>query len=206
MSPQRLPPPDIEGCLDRPYPSSQKGGTLIAAAVTDMAEHERRLRDPEGYRLEQCPRCGSPTMHRHQYRERWLKAEGSGGALRILVQRCAAALCRATFRLLPAFAARWLQYGWETIEKHTQGRWRAVPDRTARRWRQKMRTTARLAVQVLGATLAPGLVAVAQQVGLEGNRQTLVKEMTQALSLGPGQRLATTAALLHRLCPGVRLL
>lgn len=208
MSPQRLPTPDTEACLDRRYPSSQKGGTLIAEDVLEQEEHERRRQDPDGYRLERCPRCHGTRMHRHQTVERQFKGEERGRVLGILVQRCAAALCRATFRMLPAFAARWLQYSWATIERHTLGGQRrvSVPARTARRWRQRARTSGRLAAQVLAATLVAGPVAVAQRVGLEGSRRTLVQEVAQVLAVEPGQRLQRPAALLHRLCPGVRLL
>jgi hypothetical protein len=205
MSPQRLPPPSTGACLDRPYPSSQKGGTLIVEGVQDRAEHERRLVDPEGYRLRSCPGCGHGVVHRHQYQERWLKGE-EVGSLRIVVQRCAAKACRATYRQLPGFAARRLQYSWRTVEQHTLERRRAVPERTARRWRQRMGSGARVAVTLLGMTLTPPLVAVAQRVGLEGTRQTLVKEGAPLWGQGPGQRLSSPAALLHRLCPGVRLL
>jgi hypothetical protein len=178
---------------------------VIAEGVLDREEHERRLVDPDGYRLKNCPGCGSSAMHRHQYRERWLKGQ-EVGALRIVVQRCAARRCGATFRLLPGFAARWLQYSWRTVEQHTLWGRRAVPERTARRWRQRLRSTARLAVTVLGATLEPRLVEVAQRVGLKGTRQTLLRECAPLWGQGQGQRLSQPAALLHRLCPGVRLL
>ena len=66
------PPP--EACLCRPYPSSQKGGTLIAEDVHDLATHELRLADPESYRPSGCPRCGA-ALHIHDLRPRVLHGE-----------------------------------------------------------------------------------------------------------------------------------
>ena len=45
MSQARLPPP-APRCLERPYPSSQKGGTLIAEDVGDLTAHQKRLAHP----------------------------------------------------------------------------------------------------------------------------------------------------------------
>src|SRR5205085_6689698 len=75
MSQNQLPPPESEACLFRLRSSSQKGGTLIAEDVTDHATHERRICDPDGYRLPFCPRCGKGPLHVHHYRERVLRAE-----------------------------------------------------------------------------------------------------------------------------------
>jgi hypothetical protein len=56
------PAPQPEACLDRTYPSSQKGGTLIVEEVRDLEAHEGRLEDPDGYRPARCPRCGGRCM------------------------------------------------------------------------------------------------------------------------------------------------
>ena len=69
------PPPQYEFCLVRLRSSTQKGGTLIAEAVTDYASHERLICDPDGYRPPFCPRCGGRRLHVHDYRERVLRAE-----------------------------------------------------------------------------------------------------------------------------------
>ena len=58
MSQNRLPPPESQACLFQLRPSTQKGGTLIAEEVTDWATHERRLSDPDGYRLPLAPDAG----------------------------------------------------------------------------------------------------------------------------------------------------
>ena len=57
----------------RRYPSSQKGGTLIAAGVHDLVEHERLLACG-AYRPAACPRC-SADVHIHDYRTRVLAGD-----------------------------------------------------------------------------------------------------------------------------------
>ena len=50
----RVPPPPAPLCLERPYPSSQKGGTLIAADVLDLDSHARRICISDSYRPAAC--------------------------------------------------------------------------------------------------------------------------------------------------------
>jgi len=57
MSRIELLPPPPEACLEKAYPSSQKGGTLIAAGVIDLETHERLLCDPDQYRPAMCLNC-----------------------------------------------------------------------------------------------------------------------------------------------------
>jgi hypothetical protein len=58
------------GCLERAYPSSQKGGTIVVEWVCDLETHEELLCEPERYRPETCGRCAlaatptSPTCGR----------------------------------------------------------------------------------------------------------------------------------------------
>ncbi len=52
---QRLSPPQAPKYLERLYPSTQKGVTLIAEDVTDLETHRQRLSDPDGYRPRCCP-------------------------------------------------------------------------------------------------------------------------------------------------------
>jgi len=47
---QRPAPPPPPRYLEQCYPSSQKGGTLVAEDVTDLETHARRLCTPDGYR------------------------------------------------------------------------------------------------------------------------------------------------------------
>lgn len=211
MSRDRLPPPRPEACLYRPVLSSQKGGTLLAEEVTEAAAHERRLCDTDGYRPERCPRCGHDVLHVHGYRERRVLGEDERSVVRIVIHRCAEFLCRATWRILPALLARRLWRTWRTVEQavfeDAAGPAREpVPGRTVRRWKKRLRSSAQQAVQVLATSGSAVLVGVAQSVGLEGTRRDLVEKVAAQQGAGVGSRLLTTAVLLHRLCPGVRLM
>lgn len=70
MSQNRLLHPESEGCVFRLRASTPKDGTLIAEDVTDHATLERRICDPDGYRLPFCPRRGKGPLHVHDYRAR----------------------------------------------------------------------------------------------------------------------------------------
>ena len=87
MTDDRSLSPVPEACLSRPYSSSQKGGTLIAAEVFDLATHERRLEDLEAYRPAACPRCDA-ALHVHDLRPRVLRSEPEG-ATEVVRFRCA---------------------------------------------------------------------------------------------------------------------
>jgi hypothetical protein len=104
MSQNRLPPPESEACLFQLRSSTQKGGTLIAEDVTDHATHERRICDPDGYRLPFCPRCGKGPLHVHDYRERVLRAELRKPVTPIVRLICVS--CEAIWQILPLFIAR----------------------------------------------------------------------------------------------------
>jgi hypothetical protein len=208
MSHDRLPPPCPPQCLYRPYPSSQKGGTLIAEEVTEPAAHHRRLCDPDGYRPPQCPRCGHHVLHVHGYRERRLPGEG---VVRIVIHRCIAQRCQATWRILPLFLARWLWRTWRTVEQQVFGErgasaGPAIPGRTVRRWKARLAGCARGVLQVLSSAGSTQWSGVAQAVGAQGSRGELVQQLAAQQGIAAGSRLAMAAALLHRLCPGVRLM
>jgi len=115
----KLPPPAPPSCLMRPYSSKpgQKGGTLIAEDVHDLATHLERLLDPDGYRPERCPRCGHDCLHVHDYRLRMPRDQPRGSMISICRYACAAEDCGACWQVLPAFLARHLQRAWETIER-----------------------------------------------------------------------------------------
>ena len=211
MSRDRLPPPVPEACLCRPYRSSQKGGTLVAEEVTEAAAHQRRVCDPGGYRLDRCPRCGHGVVHVHGYRERLVAGEDDQSVVRIVIHRCAQRLCRATWRILPAFLARRLWRTWGTVEQEVLGDAAVparapVPRRTVRRWRKRLQSSARQAVQVLASSGGALLTRVAQAVGMEGTREDLVEKLAAQQGTAVGSRLGSAAALLHRLHPGVRLM
>ena len=211
MSQNRLPPPCAPECLDRPCPSSQKGGTLIAEEVTEEEAHQRRLCDPDGYRPSRCPRCGHDVLHVHAYRERQVPGEDERSVMRIVIHRCADQECRATWRILPLFLARRLWRTWRTVEREVLPQAAApsraqVPRRTVRRWKARLCSSARYLGQVLATSASALWTTVAQAVGLGGTRRALVEELAPVQGTPPGRRLAEPAALVHRLCPGVRLM
>lgn len=214
----RSPPPPAESCLCRPYPSSQKGGTVIAEEVLDLDVHERLLGNG-GYRPAGCPRCGK-AMHIHEYRERVLVAHAAVST-EVALFRCSdRGRCGAVTRVLPAFLARHLWRAWPTVEDAVAGPEKdeelaervpmSVPERTRRRWRARLVASAAVLVVALGtasATVA-ALHAVVQRVGLDGTRAELVAVLASAGTSEPmpGLRLATAATVVHRLVPGVRLM
>ena len=203
MSQNRLPPPQPPRYLERGYPSTQKGGTLIAEDVTDLEVHRQRLCDPDGYRPPVCPRCGHNVLHVHDYRGRVLEADPEGAGTTVVRHRCARLSCNARWLILPLLLARHLWRRWEVVEASTLGRrqpghWPSVPARTVRRWRARLRMAGRLPVQVLAASGSAVLGRVAESVGLAASRLDVV--------LALGLPLSEAAALVHRLAPGLRLM
>jgi len=217
MSQRRLPPPDPPACLLRLRPSSQKGGTLIAEAVTERAEHERRVCDPDGYRPPFCANCNGTVLHVHDYRERQLRAEPGRPVARVVRHLCVA--CAAVWQTLPAFIARHLWRSWAVVERTIAGtsaapspppapsvRWPRVPERTRRRWRSRLRAAALYLVRVLAASGEEAWARLARELGLDATRAELVAAYAQSTAAPAGQRLATVSALVYRLQPNVRLM
>ena len=209
MTDSRSLSPAAEACLCRPYPSSQKGGTLIAEDVHDLATHERRLEDPDTYRPSACPRCGA-ALHVHDLRPRVLRGEASL-ATEVVRFRCAdRERCGAAWQVLPVFLARCLWGSWtrvgQTLEANAAA---SVPVRTRRRWRARLASPARWLVAVL-STATDGIWAgIARAVGLDARRIDLVgghAERTAAVAVSWATMLAELSAALHRLSPGVRLM
>jgi len=209
MSQRRLPPPSPAPCLVRAYPSSQKGGTLIAEHVTDRDEHRRRLRDPDGYRPQECFRCHHRVLHVHDYLERFLVADSLEPTIGIVRYRCAA--CEAIWRILPAFVARHLWRSWDTVEAATLATpapptQPPVPERTRQRWRARLGAWAITLTQLFTTSWAARLVRIAITVGLDGTRGELVRAYAAEVPEAADHPLAALAALVHRLMPGVRLM
>jgi len=199
---QRLSPPHPPRYLERRYASIQKGGTLIAEDVTDLRTHNRRLSDPDGYRPSCCPRCGHGVLHVHDYRSRVLLADPDGAAIKVVRHRCVGPECGARWLILPLLLARHLWRRWAVVEAATTQRqrsanWPTVPARTRRRWRARLGVAGRLLTQVLAASGLPALEGLAKGVGLTATRLDVV--------LALGLPLSSTAALLHCLAPGLRL-
>lgn len=214
MSPSiGLPPPDPETCLVTSRVSRFKGGTLIDDEVRDIETHERRVRDPDGYRPCRCPRCGHGVLHVHGYPERYPRGElGVPVIVRIVQYICAAAECGATWRVLPVFLARHLWRGWRTVERVVmpagvpRSAAAPIPERTKQRWRSRFSASARMLVVLLAASGGPVLEALAARVGLDAARSELAEAHAAVARVDPGARLAALAALLHRLERGVRLM
>jgi hypothetical protein len=209
MTDSRSLSPAAEACLCRRYSSSQKGGTLIAEDVHDLATHERRLEAPDAYRPSACPRCGA-ALHVHDLRPRVLRGEASV-ATEVVRFRCAdRERCGAAWQVLPAFLARCLWGSWsrvgQTLEANVPS---SVPARTRRRWRARLASPARWLVAVL-STATDGIWAgIARAVGLDARRIDLVQgyaERTAAVAVSWATMLAELSAALHRLSPGVRLM
>jgi hypothetical protein len=198
-------------------PSSQKGGTLIAEAVTERAEHERRVRDPDGYRPAFCANCNGTVLHVHDYRERQLRAEPGRPVATVVRHLCIA--CEAVWQTLPAFIARHLWRSWAVVERTIAGtvatsrapqaasvRWPLVPERTRRRWGSRLRTAALYLVRVLAASGEAAWAQLAQRLGLDATRAELVAAYGQSTAAPAGERLAAVSALVYRLQPKVRLM
>ena len=206
MTENRSLPPAAQACLDRAYSSSQKGGTLIAEDVGDLATHERRLGRPDAYRPASCPRCRS-VLHMHDLRPRVLLADPAV-TTEVIRFRCAEReRCGAVWQILPAWIARHLWRSWPVIEQAIESPERSeVPARTRRRWRARLAGAARTVVAVM--TTAPGTIycAVAMVVGLEASRLEVVGSYAARMRAEPGTCLGELAAAIHRLSPGVRLM
>jgi len=192
---------------------------VIAEQVLDLDAHERLLGNG-GYRPAGCQRCGT-AMHIHDYRERLLLGEPRTSTHVAIFQCADRERCGRVARVLPAFLARRLWRAWPTVERavaESKGaeieviETKPIPERTRGRWRARLAASAAALVVVLGTASAsvPALHGVVQRVGLDGTRAELVAAVTSTLmpaaKLKLGLRLAATAAIVHRLAPGVRLM
>lgn len=208
MSQERPPPPPAPTCLVTRYSSSQKGGTLVAEDVLTFELHRQRLCHPGGYRPEQCLACLGRRLHVHDYRERRLHSGVDGAAARVVRYVCCS--CGAIWLVLPLFIARLLRRTWHVIEAHALGAappgGPPVPARTVRRWRARLAASARHAVQVLATSGQEAFERLAGLLGRDCTRGVLALGSSSAFGCPGGQRLASVAALLHRLAPGVRLM
>jgi hypothetical protein len=210
VSRNRLAPPAIEACLIRLRPSTQKGGTIIAEDVMDLATHDKRICDPDGYRPKICLRCSKWLFHVHDYRERVLRAEPSQPVTRIVRHVCVA--CKAIWQVLPAFIARHLWRTWRVVA-HTMVRNERpvsgqppgpkVPAHTVRRWRLRWQRPAQALRQILAASGEAAWAELAARLRPEATCADLVAAYAVAQVVEP---LAALAALLYRLQPKVRLM
>ena len=204
MRDHRAPPPPAPACLLRPYPSSQKGGTLIAADVHDAQTHQQRLASG-AYRPERCECCEHATLHVHDYRTRLTQVVLAKLFVSIVRFRCANEACEAHWQVLPAFVARCLWFNWPLVEQATIEPPRERSDaptqrpaaRTRRRWRSRLASSARAIVVALAASGADAVATVTRGLGLDPSRLCLVAAFAQPLS--------AIGALVHHVAPGLRL-
>ncbi len=183
-----------------------KGGTVIAEDVLDIDKHRRLLRHPDDYRLyvSPCPRCGNSRMQTHCFRQRQLRPGDPGRppvCATVRLYRCASRSCRAVFTVLPAFIARHLWRSWETVENVVNGT-EAAPARTRRRWLSRLKSNACELFQTF-TSMVKGRVTELLCKAQPRSRLRFVEVLEQVVG---APRLALTAAWLHRLRPGVRLL
>lgn len=203
-------PTPSEPCLDEPYPSSQKGGTVVVADVTDLAEHVRRIADPDGYRPPSCFGCGYERLWVHDYPRRKPRADPDAEAVEVKIVRYVCVRCEAVWRVLPRFLARCLWRTWRVVEWSTLGCRPAdappIPARTLARWRSRLRSAGRVLVQRLATSGAKMLEAVAGRVGLDAQRHHVVREHAAMTGSTSTRWLADLAVVVHRLSPGVRVM
>lgn len=188
----------------RPYPSSQKGGTLIAADVQDPETHRRRLASG-AYRPECCRRCLHGVLHVHDYRTRLTQIAPATPVVQVVRFRCANEDCEAHWQVLPAFVARWLWFNWPLVEEATipepreeaESPTRRPAERTRRRWQARLASSGRAIVVALAASAVESVAAVTRGLGLDPPRIDLVAAFERPL--------CAIASLVHHVTPGFRL-
>ena len=180
--------------------------------VTDLATHERRLCDPDGYRPKVCPKCRATILHVHDYRPRKLCAEPGKPVTKVVRHECVG--CGAIWQVLPALIARHLWRTWRVVEHTLIGstplpggaetrRWPVVPERTRRRWCARWLRPARYLVGVLTGC---GEAAWAAALAAEATCADLVAAYAATGLAAAGHLLAAVAALIYRFQPKVRLM
>jgi len=196
----KIPPPPAPLCLERRYPSSQKGGTLIASDVLDRAIHAQRMLKPDSYRPVRCLNCHCRSLHIHDRPWRVIRGEREVAGVEILRFICV--LCKATWRIVPCFLARHLWRTWETVEtavgmRERSTRQQAIPERTVRRWKCRLQAGAGQLGEALRDCARATVATAARGVGLLATRLQMVSAV--------GSGLATVAAVVHESAAGVRV-
>lgn len=205
MSADTLPPPQPPKCLTRSYLSrGVKGGTIICAEVLDLAEHRRRLADPDSYRPEKCRNCGHHKNHAHCFRERVLRpADRREPCLIVMIRLFCCASCRAVVTVLPAFIARHLWRAWETVER-VLGAKQKAPPATRQRWLARLDSDASQLLRLLAASFQ-GEVVEALLRSRPSTRRAFIAVLQPFLGTG-SSLFASLSAWIQRLEPGLRLM
>lgn len=204
--PQIAPPP---ACLERERRRSQVGGTLIVDDIIDIPTHEMRIRNPDGYRPKECPSCHHRILHLHDYRERVLRGDPERTHIRIARYKCVA--CKAVWRMLPMFVARWLWRSWRVVEAETMSRARSIlrpsiPLRTAQRWLARLETSAQRLIFMIIESTFPWTKSFVNELRGEQSRSAFIQAYAIAAGSVPGARFSHPAAVVHRLGSETRLL
>ncbi len=176
------------------------GGTLIAAHIVTLEQHEATIANPDLVRPSMCFACAWSVLHVHDRRTRKLDGLGSESTV-ILIFRCARESCRVVWRVLPKLLARYLWRAWERIgEALDDTRERSsTPNPTRRRWSRRLRERATTLVVVLGQ-LGPARARAVAELTIDAMRREVIA------AFGGPARLAELAALVDRLVPGVRVM
>jgi len=199
MTQNRVSPPPAPACLERPVPTSQKGGTLLAAGVLDRATHEARLAEPDGYRPEKCGYCHHERLHVHDYPQRVVRGVDGVPSIRVIRHRCAR--CGATWRTLPEFICVQLPRSWAVVEtavSESPARNSRIPTRTRRRWIRRLKTAARVAVAAVASSGDARLAQIAARAGLDATRRQFIGAF--------GGTFSMAATALWGLVPGLRVM
>ncbi len=138
-------------------------------------------------------------------------AAESAGVTHVVCFRCSNSECEAVWRVLPALLARHLWRRWQVVEPATMPGASAaasspVPKRTRRRWKQRLRTAARPLLMALASCADAVIQRLAGSVADAASRLELVVAYAQEADCSDGLRLASLAALIHQIAPGIRVM
>jgi hypothetical protein len=206
--------PAVPAYLNSTYAAkrTQRGGTLIAADVTDLATHRERVAGSDEYRPQSCGHCGRKP-HVLDIRSRKLRDQPGTGFEDIRRYRCRG--CRAVWQVLPACVARCLHRSWGAIQSQlvaagqlvaTGAEWRVrLKPTTVRRWVGRLESSAIVLTQAL--TEAGALSqAILKELGIKCTRLKLVEALARHGITTARRKLEELAGLLHRVAPGLRLM
>lgn len=209
-----MPEPALPEYLSRPYAAKpfQRGGTLIAEDVWELAEHLKRVADVGGYRPEGCPLCQGFLIG-HGCRGRKLRDEPESAEE--LIRRFRCVFCRAVWQVLPAFIARHLHRTWVAVQSRLvaagvlaggggERRVSAKPT-TTRRWRLRMLATAVVLTQAL-LECGGAVVEVVKGTGSWCRRRDLVEALAGGGLVESPRKVGQLACWVHRVVPGVRVM
>jgi hypothetical protein len=191
----------------------QRGGTLIDEVVLDLETHRERVREPDGYRPERCPRCGR-AVHALDRRRRKLRDQPDCAEADIRRYRCRP--CHAVWQVLPAVIARYLHRTWGAVQsalvaagvvRASGGEWRVRRKAgTLSRWCRRLRSSALALTQALSDTGEAAVAEVVAAAGIDCSRLHFAEALSQSGLTEPGRKLEQLACWIHRVVPGLRLM